>query len=97
MSELSPRERELVALGAAIASNCLPCIEYHIPEARRQGLSDAQIGAAIDLAEQVKRVPAGNVLALARQCLGQSDTPANTPNTTPACCPPDPASTAACC
>ena len=97
MSELSPCERELVALGAAIASNCLPCIEYHIPEARRQGLSDAQIGAAIDLAEQVKQVPAGNVLALARQCLGQSDAPANAPNSTPACCPADPASTPACC
>jgi 4-carboxymuconolactone decarboxylase len=82
MSELTARERELVALGAAIGSNCLPCIEYHIPEARQQGLSDAQIAAAIDLAEQVKQVPARNVLAAAKQ--GLADTAP--PDTREACC-----------
>ena len=32
-----------MALGAAIASNCVPCIEYHVPEARKAGLKEAQI------------------------------------------------------
>jgi 4-carboxymuconolactone decarboxylase len=43
MKKLTNAERELVALGAAIASNCVPCIEYHIPEARKAGLDDQQI------------------------------------------------------
>jgi len=34
MNDLDPRERELVALGAAMDSNCVPCIVY-IPEARK--------------------------------------------------------------
>jgi 4-carboxymuconolactone decarboxylase len=68
MSELNNREQELVALGAAIASNCVPCIEYHIPEAGRAGLSDSQIKEAVRIADTVRRVPARMVLqtALAR-------------------------------
>jgi 4-carboxymuconolactone decarboxylase len=68
MSELSKREQELVALGAAIASNCVACIEYHIPEARKAGLSEIQIKEAVKMADKLRRVPARMVLqtALAR-------------------------------
>lgn len=62
MSDLNHRERELVALGAAIASNCVPCIEYHVPEARRSGLTTTQIRAAIRFADKVRQVPARKVL-----------------------------------
>jgi len=68
MGELNDREEELVALGAAIASNCAPCIEYHVPAARKAGLSDSQIEEAVRIADKVRRVPARMVLqtALAR-------------------------------
>ena len=68
MSELNYREQELVALGAALASNCMPCIEYHIPEARKAGLSDIEIKDAVQIADRVRRVPARTTLkaALAR-------------------------------
>lgn len=66
MSELSPREIELVALGAALGSNCVPCIEYHIPQARKAGLSDQEIGAAVRLADRVRQVPARAVLEKAQ-------------------------------
>jgi AhpD family alkylhydroperoxidase len=65
MEKLSSAEREFVALGAALGSNCVPCIEYHIPEARRAGLSDRQIREAIGLADKVRQVPAKKVLATA--------------------------------
>lgn len=42
MSLLTPREQELVALGAAMGSNCVPCIEFHVPASREAGLTDAQ-------------------------------------------------------
>lgn len=68
MSALNNRERSLVALGAAVAANCIPCVEYHIPEARQAGLSEAQIKQAVQIADRVRRVPAGMVMqaALAR-------------------------------
>jgi 4-carboxymuconolactone decarboxylase len=69
MSDLNPRERELVALGAAMGSNCVPCVEYHIPEARKAGLTDPEIHAAILLADKVRQVPAGKVLQTALKLL----------------------------
>lgn len=69
MNQLNPRERELVALGAALSSNCIPCIDHHIPLARQLGLTDFQIREAIELADQVRQVPAKNVLAAAFQVL----------------------------
>jgi AhpD family alkylhydroperoxidase len=70
MNDLSARESELVALGAAMGSNCVPCIEYHIPEARKAGLSDAQIRAAIEVADRVRQAPARKVLDTACAILG---------------------------
>jgi 4-carboxymuconolactone decarboxylase len=67
--DLSHSERELVALGAALGSNCVPCIEYHIPEARRAGLSDGQISAAIQMADKIRQVPARKVLDAATALL----------------------------
>ncbi len=72
MSELSKREQELVSLGAAIASNCVPCIEYHIPESRKAGLTDEQIREAIFIAKKVRRVPARMVLHTALAKLDES-------------------------
>jgi AhpD family alkylhydroperoxidase len=66
---LSPREQELTAIGAAIASNCVPCIEYHIPQARKVGLSDSQILEAVELADKVRKVPADKVIQTARALL----------------------------
>ena len=71
MNDLNHRERELVALGAAIASNCISCIEYHIPEARKAGLTDSQISEAIRLADKVRQVPARKVLSTAQRMLSE--------------------------
>jgi 4-carboxymuconolactone decarboxylase len=69
MPQLSPRDRELVSLGAAMASNCVPCIEHHIPQARNAGLSDAEISEAIQLSDRVRQVPARKVLDVALQMM----------------------------
>jgi len=71
MSVLSSRDKELVALGAALGSNCVPCVEYHIPEARKAGLNDEQIVEAMHLADRVRQVPAKKVLEVGLQMLGQ--------------------------
>lgn len=65
MSRLSERERSLVGLGAALASNCVPCIESHIPRARRAGCGEAEIRQAVQIADKVRQVPARLVLQAA--------------------------------
>jgi AhpD family alkylhydroperoxidase len=62
MENLSPRERELVAIGASLASNCVPCITYHVAKAKKLGLTEAQIDEAVELADKVRQVPARAVL-----------------------------------
>jgi AhpD family alkylhydroperoxidase len=69
METLTGRDRELVALGAALGSNCVPCIEYHMPEARKAGLTDPEIKEAIQLADKVRQVPARKVLEAALRML----------------------------
>lgn len=70
MEQLTDRERELVALGAALASNCVPCIEQHIRKARETGLSDAQVLDAIHLADKIRQVPVRNVFKAALSACG---------------------------
>lgn len=71
MEELTSAQRELVALGAALGSNCVPCIDYHIPQARKAGLSDRQIYEAIRLADKLRQVPARKVLDTALDLLAE--------------------------
>jgi 4-carboxymuconolactone decarboxylase len=65
MDNLTLKERSLVAVGASIGSNCIPCVVYHIKQCRISGLSDEQIKSAIDTAVKVKNVPADNVYSTA--------------------------------
>lgn len=67
MDKLSPTERELVAIGASIASNCIPCVTYHIAKAKKLGLSEERVAEAIALADKVRQVPARAVLDAAQQ------------------------------
>ena len=45
----------LIALGAASASNCIPCFEHVYEKAITSGVSLAEIKRASDIAEQVKK------------------------------------------
>ena len=65
MTELTMKEKELVSLGAALGSNCVPCVTYHIRMSKKTGWSDRQIAEAIRLADQVRSVPAKQVLKTA--------------------------------
>lgn len=70
MNNLDFVQRELVALGAAMGSNCVPCVEHHISEARKSGLTDSQISEAIQFADKIRKVPAAKVFNAALQLLG---------------------------
>jgi AhpD family alkylhydroperoxidase len=72
MSIYSDQVRELVAIGAAIAANCEPCFKYHFAEARRLGVGDDDMLAAVRTAQKVKQAPANAMLKLAGRLLGTS-------------------------
>ncbi len=60
----SPAVKELVAIGAAIAANCEPCLRYHVRAARELGVSSSDIASAIEMAAKVKDVPHQAILKL---------------------------------
>lgn len=72
MSLLTLREQELVALGAAMGSNCVSCVEFHVPASKSAGLTDAQIAEAIRLADKTRQVPARKTLGAALRLLSES-------------------------
>ncbi len=90
MDGLTPAERELVALGAAIGSNCVHCIEYHIRQARRAGLGDGQIEEAIHLADKLRQTPALKVLAAALRLLAKTSASSGTDQRGSNCAQPRP-------
>ena len=78
MSYLTARERELVSLGAAMGSNCISCIEYHVPASKNAGLTDVQISEAIHLADKLRQVPARKTLDAAASLLAEPAASAST-------------------
>ncbi len=60
---------ELVAIGAAIAANCEPCLKFHFDRARRLGVSREDMGRAVATAQAVKETPARAILSLAERLL----------------------------
>lgn len=75
---------ELVAIGAAIGCNCEPCFKYHYDQARKLGISDADMRRAVELAQTVKDTPACAMLNLAERLIGKS-TPAMVEAPSPCC------------
>ena len=61
---------ELVAIGAAVAANCEPCLRYHVGRARKLGASRKDIALAVAMAEAVKAAPARAVHELAEKLSG---------------------------
>lgn len=83
---------ELVAIGAAIASNCEPCFRFHYDKARKLGVSKEDMGRAVATAKMVKDAPARSVLQLAEKYLAGKIEHQEAPK---ACCPPKDAAPAA--
>lgn len=79
---------ELVAMGAAIASNCEPCFRFHYDKARKLGISKDDMARAVATAKMVKEAPARAVLEQAERYLG---THISSPMTPECCAPPEPA------
>jgi AhpD family alkylhydroperoxidase len=69
-SFFSPAVAELVAIGAAIAANCEPCLKYHYRQAELLGVSKADMARAVEVGANVKDSPHQSVLRLANRLTG---------------------------
>lgn len=62
---------ELVAIGAAVASNCEPCFKLHYDKARKLGVAREDMLRAVTTAQNVKDTPAKAMLELAERYLSR--------------------------
>lgn len=46
--------KEMIAIGASVTANCIPCIRFHFARAREVGVSDAEIKAAVQVGKMVR-------------------------------------------
>jgi AhpD family alkylhydroperoxidase len=63
---------ELVAIGAAIAANCEPCLKCHYREAQQLGVSKADMARAVEMGAKVKDSPHQAILKLAHRLTGST-------------------------
>ena len=52
---LDERTKELIAVGASVAANCQPCLQYHAAKAVENGAAEREITAAIDVGKLVRK------------------------------------------
>lgn len=69
--------QELIALGASLASNCESCLKFHFKKSKDLGISENDIAQALQIAQNVKQMPAGNMIQLANKLLGVRQAPSN--------------------
>lgn len=46
---------ELIAVGASVAANCQPCLEYNVRKAREFGADAEEIAEAIEVGKRVRQ------------------------------------------
>ena len=52
---MDPKIKEMIAIGASVTANCIPCIQFHFAKAREVGVSDAEIKAAVQVGRMVRK------------------------------------------
>ncbi len=51
---MDSKTKELIAIGASVAVNCIPCLEFHIEKAKALGASKKELIFASKIGMQVK-------------------------------------------
>lgn len=71
LSQLDAKTSELIAIGASIGGNCLPCLRYHFSEALKLGCTIQEIEKAIKIGKMVKERPINDIYKLADDLLSR--------------------------
>jgi AhpD family alkylhydroperoxidase len=66
----------MISVGASVAANCHPCLEYHTARAREAGLTDQEIKAAAEIGKAVKEGAGKSMEKLIAKLLAEKPAPA---------------------
>ena len=57
---MDTQTKELIAIGASVTANCVPCLQYHLKKVRETGVDDTKIQTAISIGRMVRKGAASN-------------------------------------
>lgn len=69
---MDERMRELVAMGAAVAANCHPCLDHHLAKCNELGVPRREISEAVKVGLMVNHGAERAIRKKARALLGES-------------------------
>ena len=69
---MDEKTKELIAVGAAIAGNCIPCLDWHYKKCIELGIPKDEIKEAIELSKMIKDVPIKKINELAGELLSKN-------------------------
>jgi AhpD family alkylhydroperoxidase len=52
---MDKKTQELIAIGAAVTANCVPCFKFHFAKAREELASDDEIREAVRVGRMVRK------------------------------------------
>lgn len=67
---LDVKTKELIAVGAAVAGNCIPCLQWHYNKCRELDIPNEDIKEAIEMAKMVKDVPIKKIYEMVEKLTG---------------------------
>jgi len=68
---MDERTKELVAIGAAAAANCHPCLDHHLKKCDELGIDRGEVAAAARVGLMVNHGAESAIRKRARELLGQ--------------------------
>ncbi len=67
---MDTQTKELIAIGASVTANCVPCLRFHLKKARETGVDEAKIQTAVSIGRLVRKGAASNWNEEAETLLG---------------------------
>lgn len=64
--------KELVAMGAAAAANCHPCMDHHLAKCDQLGIPREEVASAVKVGLMVNHGAEGAIRKKAHELLGES-------------------------
>lgn len=52
---MDKKTQELIAIGAAVTANCIPCFKFHFAKAREEHVGDEEVREAIRVGRMVRK------------------------------------------
>jgi len=68
---MDTKMRELIAIGASVTANCVPCLKFHFAKAQEAGASKDEMRGAVRVGRMVRKGAAGKWDEEAKSILGE--------------------------